>query len=104
MGTLYYGSARTPVRIDDRTLAHLRVLIVSKLRRSEPFLVSWAEPQAHGHGRSSLWIHVGVDMIFHFEGGRHPELDKSEEDRMAAEALTPLGVQISASMARFDVR
>lgn len=101
MGTLYYGSSRTPVTVDDRTLAHLKVLVVSKLRRNEPFLLSWAESADEGYGRSSVWIHDAVDLIFRFDGGRQPELDKDQLDRMAAEALGPSGVQIDASMARF---
>jgi hypothetical protein len=104
MGTLYYGSSRTPVRIDDRTLAHLKVVIVSKLRRDEPFLLSWPEPQETGGGRTSLWMHGTLDLIYRFDGSGHPELDKDVIDRMSSEALTPQGVRIAASMARFDTR
>lgn len=101
MGTLYYGSARTAVKVDDRILAHLKVLIVSKLRRNEPFLVSWNEPSSEGFGRSSVWIHNSLDLIFRFDGGRQPELDKELLEQMANEALGPTGVHIDASMARF---
>lgn len=49
------------IKIDDRVLAHLKVLVGSKLRRNEPFLLSWQEPADEGHGRSSVWIHTAVD-------------------------------------------
>jgi hypothetical protein len=32
MGTLYYGAARTPARIDDRILAHTKLVSTSKQR------------------------------------------------------------------------
>ncbi|MGN6503284.1 MAG: DUF7882 family protein [Pseudolysinimonas sp.] len=101
MGTLYYGAARTPIKIDDRVLAHLKVLAGSKLRRNEPFLVSWQEPADEGHGRSSIWIHTAADLIYRFDGGRAPELDSELLDQMATEALSSTGVHIEASMSRF---
>ena len=35
MGTLYYGDSGTPVEIEDRALAHLKIAITTKLRRGE---------------------------------------------------------------------
>lgn len=101
MGTLYYGAARTPVKIDDRVLAHLKVLAGSKLRRNEPFLLSWSESADEGHGRSSIWVHPNVDLIYRFDGGRAPELDSDLLDAMSKEALSPTGIHIDASMSRF---
>lgn len=101
MGTLYYGSARTPVQIEDRILAHVKVLTGSKLRRNEPFLLSWNESSEEGHGRSSVWMHPNVDLIYRFDGGRAPELDNTLLDQMASEAASQTGVHVEASMARF---
>jgi hypothetical protein len=104
MGTLYYGSARTPVQVDDRILAHLKVLAGSKLRRNEPFLLSWQESAEGGHGRSSIWMHPNVDLIYRFDGNRPPELDNELLDQMSSEALSPTGVHIEATMPRFSGR
>ena len=98
MGTLYYGASRSAVRIDDRILAHLKVLIVSKMRRNEPFLISWTEPAGNGHGRSSIWIHPYLDMVFRFDGNRAPDLDRAMLDQMSNDALNPTGVHIDAEM------
>jgi hypothetical protein len=54
VGTLFYGASRTPIRIDDRILAHLRLVATSKLRRNEPFLISWHDPADTGGGRSTI--------------------------------------------------
>lgn len=104
MGILYYGAARTPVHIDDRVLAHVKVLAGSKLRRNEPFLITWRESSEQGAGRTSVWIHAGTDLIYRFDGGHPADLDTALLEQMSAEALTPMGVQISAAMPRFSGR
>lgn len=44
MGTIYYGGSESPIHIEDRVLAHLKVVITTKLRRGESLTVSWAHP------------------------------------------------------------
>ena len=41
MGTIYYGGSAMPIHIEDRTLAHLTVVVATKLRRNESFTLSW---------------------------------------------------------------
>jgi hypothetical protein len=98
MGTLYYGAARTPVTIDDRTLAHLKVVATSKLRRNESFLVSWDEPAEHGSGRGSIFVHPTCDLIYRFDGSRPAELDQEILEAMAAQSMSSRGLIIEASM------
>src|SRR5687767_7957657 len=45
VGTIYYGGSATPIHIEDRALAHLKVVIASKLRRHESFTVTWQHPE-----------------------------------------------------------
>lgn len=99
MGTLYYGSARTPITIDDRLLAHLKVVITSKLRRNESFLLSWDEPVDRGSGRASVFIHPMCDLIYRFDGSRHPDLDQQQLETMSAESMSGRGLVIEATMA-----
>jgi hypothetical protein len=98
MGTLYYGAARTPIHIDDRLLAHLKVVATSKLRRNESFLLSWDEPAENGSGRGSVFIHPTCDLIFRFDGSRSAELDQALLEQMAAESMSSRGLIIQASM------
>jgi hypothetical protein len=98
MGTLYYGAARTAISIDDRLLAHLKVVITSKLRRNESFLVSWIEPVENGSGRGSAFIHPTCDLVYRFDGSRPPELDQELLESMAAESMSGRGLTIEASM------
>ena len=56
MGAMYYGDARYPVHFDDRTLAHLQLVILTKIPRRESFALSWEKTVAagSGHGTSDL--------------------------------------------------
>ncbi|GAA2029705.1 hypothetical protein GCM10009819_11700 [Agromyces tropicus] len=76
MGTLYYGDSATPVDIDDRALAHLKIAITTKLRRNESFLLSWRHGIGQPRGRSSLWLHPAIPLRFVFEAVEAGELDR----------------------------
>lgn len=52
--------------LDDRLLEHLRFVVTQKLRRSEPFLLTWSYPADQGSGRRSVWIHEGSMIQFRF--------------------------------------
>ena len=67
MGTLFYGDAATPIRIEDRALAHLKVAIITKLRRGESFTLSWQHPDDQPRGRSTLWLHPNIPLRFVFD-------------------------------------
>ena len=63
MGYLNYGQSGQGVPIDDRTLSHLQMVIVSKLRRGESFLftVDLADGSVT---REALWLNEAVTMSF----------------------------------------
>jgi hypothetical protein len=98
MGTLFYGSARTPITVDDRLLAHLKVIVTSKLRRNESFLLSWDEPPENGSGRGSVFIHPTCDLIYRFDGSRPAELDQDLLETMATQSMSNRGLVIEATM------
>jgi hypothetical protein len=98
MGTLFYGASRTPITIDDRLLAHLKIVITSKLRRNESFLLSWDEPPENGSGRASVFIHANCDLVYRFDGSRPAELDQNLLESMAAESMSTRGLRIQATM------
>ena len=66
MGTLYYGDAGTPIGIEDRALAHVKIAITTKLRRGESFTLSWIHPDDQPRGRSTIWLHPSVPLRFVF--------------------------------------
>jgi hypothetical protein len=85
MGRMIYGNAGTEIDFEDRLLAHLKVVIITKLRRDESFLLSWEHGQSEGSGRSSVWMHPAVPLHFRFYGNRQPPLNRAWiEDLMLA--------------------
>ncbi|WOF22460.1 hypothetical protein N8K70_13835 [Microbacterium betulae] len=89
MGVLYYGPAASPIRIDDRALAHLKVVILGKLRRNESFSVSWHHHPDEPPGRSTIWLHPAIPLRFVFDDVEPPELNRAwlEELAVSAHAL-----------------
>ena len=75
MGRLIYGAAGTEYEFDDRTLSHVKIAIVTKLRRHESFLLNWQIPADQGGGRISLWISREIPIAYVFAGGRPPKLN-----------------------------
>jgi len=67
MGSIQYGGSNDPIHIDDRALAHLKVVIATKLRRQESFTLSWKHPEGEAPGRSTIWIHPSIPLRFVFD-------------------------------------
>lgn len=86
MGSLYYGDAQTPIQIDDRALAHLKVVIATKLRRNESFTLSWRHPEGDAPGRSTLWLHPSIPLRFVFQEPESPELSRKWIEDLAHSA------------------
>lgn len=93
MGTLFYGDARTPIAIEDRALAHIKIVILSKLRRGEGFGLSWDE-KGTDTGRSTVWINASSTLQFQFDGPRETSIDNSWLDALAAAAGSSLGMTL----------
>lgn len=83
MGTIHYGASPDPIHIDDRALAHLKVVIATKLRRQESFTLSWKHPEGEVGGRSTIWLQPAIPLRFTFEEPEAPPLNgKWIEDLM----------------------
>ena len=93
MGTLVYDARALDLQIDDRTLAHLRVVFMTKLRRGESFMLE--VPIAEGSaGRRSLWIHPAVPLVFHFHSSRSVALNRAWLDDLLLSASGPDGLKL----------
>ncbi|GAB2513862.1 hypothetical protein [Paramicrobacterium agarici] len=64
MGYIRYSDAQR-YEFDDRTIAHLKVVIASKLRREESFPVSWVYPPDQGSGRTTIWVSPTLPIEFY---------------------------------------
>ena len=95
MGTLFYGSDRTPIRIDDRILAHLRAVLTAKMRRGEGFQISWTDSITIGDGRSSVWLSAESDLHYKFDGKTQPKLDQALLEQLTVESSQARGIVIA---------
>lgn len=94
MGALYYGDAQDPIQIEDRALAHLKVVIATKLRRNESFTLSWRHPEGDTPGRSTLWLHPSIPLRFVFQEPETPELSRNWIEDLAHSANSSGGITL----------
>ena len=94
MGRFIYGPASTTVEFDDRVLAHLKVVITSKLRRGESFLFTWEYATEAGSGHSSVWLHPAIPLQFDLFGNREPLVNRLWLEALTASANSAGGLRI----------
>lgn len=94
MGKLIYGAPTWSIDFDDRELAHLRIVIMTKLRRGESFSLSWESDSTSGMGRNSIWLHQAIPLQFVFFGGREPALNRAWVEALMAKANSGSGLEV----------
>jgi hypothetical protein len=94
MGSILYGGGTDAIHIEDRALAHLKVVIATKLRRNESFTLSWRHHDGDADGRSTIWLHPSIPLRFTFDEPETPTLNvKWIEDLMHSASSTG-GIQL----------
>lgn len=96
VGTIYYGGGSMPIHIEDRALAHLKVVIATKLRRDESFTVSWRHPDDQPRGRSTIWLHPSIPLRFVFDDPEPAELSRDWIEELANSANSTGGIMLVA--------
>jgi hypothetical protein len=102
MGQFIYGNPLVAVDFDDRVLAHLKVVVLAKVRRGESFTFSWEYTAAAGSGHSSIWIHPTIPLQFNFLGNREPRLNRAWVEELMQLANTPAGLRLTPEPAEAD--
>jgi hypothetical protein len=92
MGRFIYDTAANSVDVDDRTLAHLRIVVMNKFRRSESFMFD--VEIGDGSGRRSFWMDPSVPVQFHFFGSRQPRINRAWVEELMRAASGPNGLTI----------
>lgn len=87
MGTLVYNG-KLSIPLDDRTLAHLQVVVIDKLRRRESFAFT-----ASVDGREVVtWLGPSVPLEFLYAGSRRPALNWEWLEQLALAAQSIEGL------------
>jgi hypothetical protein len=100
MGILFYGGNETPLRFDDDTLAHLKVVIATKLRRGESFTLSWRHADDDPRGRTTLWLSPAIPLRFQFDSAEQNVLSREWLQELANSANSSAGIVIVPDPAR----
>ena len=96
MGTFVYDS-NVKVEFEDRLFAHLQAVIMVKVRRGETFTFTWKDDISTGGGRTCVYIHSGVSLVFRFHGGRMPQLNPAWLHALTFNANSSRGLYIVAA-------
>jgi hypothetical protein len=100
MGVLSYGG--TDYHFDDRLLAHLQVVITTKLRRRESFALSWI-PEDDG-GREAIWIDNGLPIRFSYEEAAIAGLNRDWLEALMDGTHRPNGLLVMPEPAQLAAR
>ena len=90
MGKLLYGSPPESFEMDDRTLAHVEIVILAKLRRNEAFALLIDRPNG---GRSTIWINAASTLHFLFEKSAH-EINRAWLEDLIESANGSAGMRV----------
>lgn len=90
MGKLIYDGSIS-AEFDDRVLAHLQVVIGSKLRRGESFHFTWRDDP---NGRTIVWLHPRISVVYRFYGGKPPALNRAWVDALMVTANSTAGLHV----------
>lgn len=99
MAKLFYGTTPEPIAIDDRMLAHVKVVVATKLRRGESFTLSWTHGEDEPAGRSTIWLQPAIPLRFVFESEQPESLDQNLLKRMANDANSSRGLSLDIDTA-----
>lgn len=93
MGKLIYGYHE--IDIEDRLLTHLQIAAINRLKSDQPFALSWRDPREQGGGRTTVWVHPSIPLMFHFDGSRVPSINRRWLDELYASADGPTGMIVT---------
>jgi hypothetical protein len=94
MGSLVYGGPTSIIEFDDRLLAHLQIVILTKLRRSESFVFTWETPRENGSGSNSIWISPTVPIHFSYPVAVRPPINRGWVEALMHTANSVAGLRI----------
>lgn len=90
MGQFLYGSPADSFDLDDRTLAHVEIVVLAKLRRREAFALGLDTPTG---GHATLWVGTNSALQFRFDSHEH-EINRAWLETMIDSANSPAGLRI----------
>lgn len=84
-------------------LAHLKVVMVTKLRRNESFTLTWCQPDDEGPGRSTIWVNPSIPLRFVFDSAETTELSRELIEELANTANSAGGIALESAGMRHQL-
>ncbi|SEA52976.1 DUF7882 family protein [Leifsonia sp. 21MFCrub1.1] len=81
--------------VDDRTLAHVKVVILTLLRSGQGVAFTFTHAMNEGYGRETIWISPTTDLRFQFFGSRAPQLNRRWIEDMLRSATSKTGLVVT---------
>ncbi len=95
MGKFIYGTPSVTIEFDDRVLAHVKVVISTKLRRGESFLFNWEPAEESDASLCSVWLHPAIPIQFEFFGNREPRINRAWLEDLIRTANSNSGLRVT---------
>jgi hypothetical protein len=80
------------IELDDDLLAHVALVVFSKLRRKEPLLVSWTDPAG---SPAQAWLHPNSTIVVRHTAGADTTIDRRRAERMMVAANSNWGLRLT---------
>jgi hypothetical protein len=100
MGTFYYGGGHGDLPagfdLDDVLLAHLKLVIIAKLRLGESFIITVPALEHGCQVREALWVNPSIPMRFVMDQPDGPLLDHHRLESLMIQANTLGGIVLQA--------
>jgi hypothetical protein len=95
MGSLVYATGRPDaIAFDDRTLAHLQIVIGAKLRLRQSFFFSWLDSVDIGGGRGSVWLDATIPLAFSYAKSERHKINREWLELLMGSANSSVGLQL----------
>lgn len=95
MGRLLYANDLAGIEIDDRALAHVKQVVVSKLRLNHSFSFSMDPGWHPGHERCCLWLNPAIPLRFVFDDDAGPVINRVWIEQLTLSANSPTGLLLT---------
>jgi hypothetical protein len=83
------------IELDDDLLAHVALVVFSKLRRKEPLLVSWTDPAG---SPMQAWVHPNSTILARHTAGVDTTIDRRRAERMMVAANSTWGLRLTTEV------
>ena len=81
------------IELDDELLAHVALVVFSKLRRNEPLLVSWTDRVGSA---MQAWVQPNSTVVARHTPGAESPIDRRRAERMMIAANSTPGLRLGA--------